>query len=146
MDLRSNEQILSNVAASMPRGLAKSNGRMKITNQLIVFEPAAINLLKRSIEISLDDIADIRSYNILFLVPFGIYIQLASGEEYKFHVLRRSRLISIIRQNMKQIDTSDLQKGQPDLNNKQDSPVSFTSEEPIKNNFLMKLMMKIHLI
>jgi len=95
----SEEQILADVGANMFRGIEAVGGRMKITDRRILFEPHSFNLQPQPADIPLDQVAEVRKRNTLFVVPNGILVRLKSGVQYKFVVWGRGRLIALIRQH-----------------------------------------------
>lgn len=99
-ELREGEELLADIAANLFRGIEAVGGRMKITNQRILFEAHAINLQKMPAEIPLGQISEVRKRNTLGIVPNGILIRLKSGIEYKFVVWGRERLINLIQTHL----------------------------------------------
>ena len=96
------EQTLSDSIANMWRGPEAVGGRLKITNQRIIFTSHMFNLQTGPTEIPLVAIAQVMPVNTLGLLPNGLSITLKSGIEYRFVVWGRSRLINIIRAHMPQ--------------------------------------------
>jgi hypothetical protein len=90
------EEILADVAANLFRGIEAVGGRLKITNRRILFEPHFFNVQKMPVEIRLDDISAVGKRDTYFLVPNGMLIRTKAGEEYKFVLWGREKIISII--------------------------------------------------
>lgn len=95
-ELKEGEELLADVAANLFRGIESVGGRMKITNQRVLFEPHTVNIQKQPAEILLEQVAEVRKRNTLGVVPNGILIRTKSGIEYKFVVWGRERLINLI--------------------------------------------------
>ncbi|MEN3185039.1 MAG: GRAM domain-containing protein [Atribacterota bacterium] len=97
--LKPGEQVLADVAANLFRGIEAVGGRMKITNQRIVFEPHALNVQRAVLEISLDEVMEVKKRTTLGIFPNGLLVRTKSGEDYKFVVWKRDRLIQLIDKN-----------------------------------------------
>jgi hypothetical protein len=91
-----NEEILADVPANLFRGIEGVGGRLRITNQRLVFQPHAFNFQKMPLEISLGDIAEATKRNSLGFIPNGILIRTRAGVEYKFVVWGRDKLLDIL--------------------------------------------------
>jgi len=94
--LKKNEKILADRACNLFRGIEGVGGRLKITNQRLIFEPHAINVQKQILEVPLNQIKEVNTRNTLGFIPNGILIKLVSGQEYKFVVWKREELIRLI--------------------------------------------------
>lgn len=90
------KQEVLNVPANLFRGLEAVGGRMKITEKEIVFTPHSINLNRNELTINMSDITDVGKRNTYYIVPNGLRIVVKSGEEYKFVVNNRNKLIKRI--------------------------------------------------
>jgi len=99
VELKKNERILADRGANLFRGFEGVGGRLKITNQRLIFEPHAINIQKQILEVPLNKIKEVNSRNTLGIIPNGILIKLISGQEYKFVVWKREELIRLIDDN-----------------------------------------------
>jgi len=99
LELRKNEQILVDRAANLFRGIEGVGGRLKITNQRLIFEPHAINIQKQILEVPLNQIKEVSPRNTIGIVPNGILVKLVSGQEYKLVVWKRKELIELINKN-----------------------------------------------
>jgi hypothetical protein len=97
-----NEEILADVVANLFRGIESVNGRMKITNRRVLFEPSALTLQKNPAEIPLSDIAEVGKRNTMGLIPNGMSIRTRAGVQYKFVVWGRDRLIGIIQSRLRE--------------------------------------------
>ena len=95
------EEILADCIANLFRGIESVGGRLKITSRRLLFEPHATNFQKNPAEILMSDIQDVRKKNFLGIVPNGMLVQTKSGVEYKFVVMHRVKLISIIAAKIK---------------------------------------------
>jgi hypothetical protein len=99
LELRKNEQILVDRAANLFRGIEGVGGRLKVTNQRLIFEPHAINIQKQILEVPLNQIKEVSPRNTMGLIPNGILVKLVSGQEYKLVVWKRKELIELINKN-----------------------------------------------
>ena len=61
--LKKNERILGDVASNLFRGLEGVGGRLKITNQRLIFEPHALNIQREILEIPLNKIKEVTRRN-----------------------------------------------------------------------------------
>jgi hypothetical protein len=95
------EQILADVAANLFRGSEGVGGRLKITNRRILFEAHEINFQKQPAEILISDIAEATARNTLGIIPNGLLIRTKEGDEYKFVVWGRGRLIELVNSQRK---------------------------------------------
>lgn len=95
-EIKKNEQIIDDRPANLFRGIEAVGGRLKITNNRLVFEPHEFNIQKENLEIVLAQIEKVRPVNTLGIVPNGILVKLKTGEEYKFVVWKRKELINLI--------------------------------------------------
>jgi hypothetical protein len=98
-ELGGHERILADRAANLIRGMEAVGGRLKITNQRLIFEPHAINIQNQTLEVPLNQVQEIKPRNTLGIVPNGILIKLVSGQEYKFVVWKRKELMELIDRN-----------------------------------------------
>jgi hypothetical protein len=90
------EEIIDKVAANLMRGVESVGGRMILTDQRILFEAHTLNLQTTPLAIPLSSIQTVVPSNVLGFVPTGITIRCTSGEEYRFVVGDRKRIISRI--------------------------------------------------
>jgi hypothetical protein len=90
------EELIDKFAANLMRGVEGVGGRMILTNQRILFETHEINLQTTPLAIPLSAIQSVVPSNIVGIVPTGITIRCSSGEEYRFVVWGRERIISKI--------------------------------------------------
>ena len=101
------EEILSDVAANLFRGIEAVGGRLKITGGRLLFEPHSLNVQRDPAEILLSDIVEIRKCRTVRIIPNGLLIRTKAGEEYQFVVWGRGKLIDTIRSRMpKAVDHS----------------------------------------
>jgi hypothetical protein len=90
------EEILCDVGANLFRGVEAVGGRLKITNQRLVFQPHALNVQTMPLEIAMPDIAAATKRNTLGFVPNGMLVRTRAGVEYKFVVWGRGRILDIL--------------------------------------------------
>ena len=98
--LRSGEQVLAEKAANLFRGIEAVGGRMTVTNQRIFFEPHMLNIQTIPAEIPLAHVAEVGKRNTLGIIPNGLSIITKGGEEYRFVVWGRERLIDLIQSQL----------------------------------------------
>ena len=99
LKLQKNEEILADRVANLFRGIGAVGGRIKITNQRLIFEPHALNIQKQILEVPLNQIKEVSPRNTLLLIPNGILVKLVSGQEYKLVVWKRKELMELINKN-----------------------------------------------
>jgi len=93
--LETDNQIFD-VAANMIKGFESIGGRLTITEKEVIFKSHKLNIQKGTVTIAMSDILDVGKRNTLFLVPNGLKIGVKSGEEYKFVVNQRTKLINYL--------------------------------------------------
>lgn len=89
-----------NVAANLFRGLESVGGKMKITNKEIIFTPHKINAQREPVSININDIKEVGKRNTFYIVPNGLAIVVKSGEEYKFVVNNRQKIITHLNEQL----------------------------------------------
>ena len=99
LKLQKNEELLADRVANLFRGMGAVGGRIKITNQRLIFEPHALNIQKQILEVPLNQIKEVSPRNTLLLIPNGILVKLVSGQEYKLVVWKRKELMELINKN-----------------------------------------------
>ena len=93
--LETDKQIFD-IAANMIKGFESVGGRLTITDKEVIFKSHKLNIQKGTVTIAMLDILQVGKRNTLFLVPNGVKIGVKSGEEYKFVVNHRSKLIDYL--------------------------------------------------
>ncbi|QOS77588.1 hypothetical protein JNUCC31_22860 [Paenibacillus sp. JNUCC31] len=88
--------VKERIPANLFRGIEAVGGRLNITNERILFNPHSINIQRKPLEIMIKDISKIEKRNTLKIVPNGIKITINNGQEYKFVVYKRSKLIELL--------------------------------------------------
>ena len=89
-----------NVAANLFRGMESVGGKMKITDKEIIFTPHKINAQKNPLSININDIKEVGKRNTFYIVPNGLAIVVKSGEEYKFVVNNRQKIITYLNEQL----------------------------------------------
>lgn len=89
-------QEVFNVSANLFRGMESVGGKMKITNTELKFEPNKVNVQKGPLSININDIKEVEKKNTLLLVPNGLKVTVNSGEEYKFVVNNRGKIMDYL--------------------------------------------------
>ena len=100
MTTQETNQEQFNVAANLFRGLESVGGKMKITDQEIIFTPHKINTQRKSVLINIADIKEVGKCNTFYIVPNGLAIVVKSGEEYKFVVNNRQKIITHLNEQL----------------------------------------------
>ena len=98
-DLRQGEALVADVAANLFHGLQCVEGRIRITDQRIIFEPHSRGEHNPQ-EIPLDDIESVAMVNTLAILPNGVLIRTKHAEKYKFAVWDRERILGLIRRHL----------------------------------------------
>lgn len=93
--METDKQIFD-IAANMMKGFESIGGRLTITEKEVIFKSHKLNIQKGTVTIAMSDILDVGKRNTLFLVPNGLKIGVKSGEEYKFVVNQRGKLITYL--------------------------------------------------
>ncbi len=93
------DEVLDEMDANLFAGIMAVGGRLKITNQRLIFKPHALNFQKKTLDIPLKQIQDVQPINTLGVIPNGVHVKLVSGEEYKLVVWKRKGLIELINKN-----------------------------------------------
>ena len=88
------------VAANLFRGLESVGGKLKITDKEIIFTPHKINPQKKPLLIKINDIKEVGKRNTFYIVPNGLAIVVKSGEEYKFVVNNRQKIITHLNEQL----------------------------------------------
>lgn len=98
------ENIHFDVAANLFRGVESVGGRLKISERSMVFHSHAINIQRGGTEIPIDQITSISKRNTLGIVPNGILVETRDGQEYKFVVWNRQKIIDFINKRVVERD------------------------------------------
>lgn len=94
------ELILAEKPANLFRGLEGVGGKLKVTNYRLIFTPHALNIQSEPEEILISNIASVRPHNLMGFIPNQMILTLVSGEERRFVVWGRQRLIELIERSM----------------------------------------------
>jgi len=92
------EEIQGKYGANLFRGLEAVGGRIIVTNQRLLFEAHRVNLQSGPLDIPLREIADVVPSRTLGVVPNGMVVHCRSGQQYRFVVWGRKRIIELIEQ------------------------------------------------
>lgn len=92
------EDIIGKFAANLWRGWESVGGRMLLTNHRLLFEAHRGNYERQPLAIPLNEITGVIRSRTLGIVPNGLTIRCVSGDEYRFVVGARKKIISIIEQ------------------------------------------------
>jgi len=90
------EELVDKFGANLWQGAEAVGGRIILTNQRLLFEAHKMNLQTAPVAVSLSAIESIIPSNTLGIVPNGMTIRCDSGEEYRFVVWGRKRIVSLI--------------------------------------------------
>ena len=102
--IKANEEKVMSVGANLFRGIEAVGGRMNITNSEVIFKSHKINIQSGPLTIKIQDIKDVGKRNTLFIVPNGLKVVLNSGEEYKFVVNKRAKVIEYLKSQIGKIN------------------------------------------
>ena len=95
-ELSVDEALVREGFASLYRGVEVVGGKLYLTSCRLVFEPHPINF-QRSIEnIELREVASIRPFRLLWIVPYGINVELADGTVHSLAVYYPGRWLRTI--------------------------------------------------
>lgn len=98
--MNESNQELMNVAANLMRGVESVGGKLKLTPHEIVFTPNKVNVQSAPLTIPMNEIKHIEKRNTVFVVPNGLRLDMKNGEEHKFVVNNRRKLIDLITEHM----------------------------------------------
>jgi hypothetical protein len=73
---------------------------MKITDTEIIFTPHKVNVQSNSFTINISDIKEVGKRNSFLIVPNGLSVVVKSGEEYKFVVNNRQKIIKHLNEQL----------------------------------------------
>ncbi len=90
------EKFHFNVVGNLFRGKEAVGGRLKINDRSILFSSHSMNIQTGNTEIFIDQISTIRKRITLGLVPNGILIETLDGQQFKFVVWNRQKIIDFI--------------------------------------------------
>lgn len=98
-ELRRNEELVSEAAANLKRGIEFVGGRLTITTQRLIFEAHALNIQQQAAEVLLSSIADIEpGSSMLGMLRNRLKVRTTSGIEYDFVVSRSDEIADLIQQ------------------------------------------------
>ena len=100
MTINKTNQEQFNIAANLIRGIESVGGKMKITDSEIIFTPHKINVQSNPLTINISNIKEVGKRNTLFIVPNGLSVVEKSGEEYKFVVNNRQKIITYLNEQL----------------------------------------------
>ncbi|MFH1424693.1 MAG: GRAM domain-containing protein [archaeon] len=103
LNLRLNEKVLANVAANMFRDIEGVGGKLRVTNQRLLFEPHLLNLQNKPEAILLKDVKSASKRMTLLFIPNGMLVTMKSGKEHKFVLWSREKIIGLINEQIKNI-------------------------------------------
>jgi hypothetical protein len=89
-------EVLLRVWANHWRGIEAVGGRLTVTSTLLSFRAHSLNIQTDPLDLPLRDIVSIAKYRSAGIVPNGLVVRTASGEEYRFVVWKRDRIIALI--------------------------------------------------
>ena len=92
--LRQGEAVVREGAANLQRGIETVGGKLRLTNQRLVFETHAFNVQRGTTEIELSDIASsqpcwTRFLGLIPLAPNSLAVLTKDGKEYRFVLFKR---------------------------------------------------------
>ena len=94
------EKVFFNVSANLFKGIEAVGGKLKITEVELIFTPHKVNIQSAPVSIKIEEIIKIQKRNTMFFVPNGMSVTVKSGEEYKFVVNKRGKLIDHLNQTI----------------------------------------------
>lgn len=98
-ELYKNEEILADIGANLKRGIERAGGRLKITDQRLLFEAHLLNLQSQPAEIPHRNIASVERGGALFgLTRNVVIVRTKPGPVYEFVVKNTAQIIDLIQQ------------------------------------------------
>lgn len=95
-ELNDGEKLIADKAANAKKGFEYVGGRLAVTNERIVHVPHKMNIQSGMISITIPEIQFVTTYNQFGILPTGILLKTKSGDEYRFVVWGRMKLIHAI--------------------------------------------------
>ena len=92
--LNENESIIKDGAANLQRGLETVGGKLYITDKRLIFEPHAINVQSKILEINIIDIKSTEKswtkfLNIIPIFPNSLLVHIKDDSSYNFVLFGR---------------------------------------------------------
>jgi len=84
------------VPANLFRGPEGVGGHLTVTDTRVFFNPHSLNVQKDELNIGMDEIEYARERKTWKIIPNGMLLRLKSGQEYKFVLNNRKRIIEFI--------------------------------------------------
>lgn len=97
-ELRPGEEILQDVGANLKRGIEWAGGRLRITNQRLLFEAHLLNLQSQVAEIPLRNIRHVHKDSVLLGLRSIVVVEVENGPIYQFVVNNVPQVIDLIEQ------------------------------------------------
>ena len=95
-NLRDGEVVVKRVRVHLWRGWEAVGGRLRVTNQRLLFDPQSINIQRAPLVIALSDVESVELAKSLRVVPNAVVVHTTAGESFKFSVGGRRKLIDLI--------------------------------------------------
>lgn len=90
------EVVVKSVRAHLWRSWEAVGGRLRVTNQRLLFDPQSLNYHRAPLVIALADVKSVELAKSLRVVPNAVVVHTAAGESFKFSVGGRRKLIALI--------------------------------------------------
>ena len=90
------EKVYFEVFANLFKGIEAVGGKLKITENKLIFQSHAINIQTGTTEVLIKQIAKVKKRNTLGIIPNGMSVITVDGTEYKFVLWNRSKIIYFI--------------------------------------------------
>lgn len=90
------DDVLIRVRANLWRDKVAIGGHLMLTDDLLSFRAHGLNPPSEPLDIAVADIVGVATYRSWGMIPNGLVVTTTSGDEYRFVVARRGRLISAI--------------------------------------------------
>src|SRR4051794_7885130 len=100
MKVTKTETVLFNVSANLKKGIETVGGKLKITEDELIFTPHKMNIQSAPVTINFGEITKVEKRNNLFIVPNGMSVFVKDGTEYKFVVNKRDKLVDHLNQTI----------------------------------------------
>lgn len=93
----SSNKILLDLTCTLSPGNSNAcSGRLKLTEQRLVFEPGRLNIKKVNVSLSYTEIIDITKQNMFLFIPHGILVGTKTGLMYHFMLWGRDPAFDLI--------------------------------------------------
>ncbi|CAM5208240.1 GRAM domain-containing protein OS=Ureibacillus acetophenoni OX=614649 GN=SAMN05877842_1073 PE=4 SV=1 [Ureibacillus acetophenoni] len=101
VNLQTNEKFLvEKTPANLFKGMEAVGGHLTITDKRLIFKAHKFNIQGGVTEINMSDIVSVTKANTLKIIPNRIIVKTKDGNEHKFVVYKRDKLVQLITEHL----------------------------------------------